>query len=275
MSSSIPPRAKQRTRVQPLALFACVVSSAAILIATCELTQAADTPDALEAVVGQELRENQISREIQARIDELAADTDAMAAQYRGSLQSARQLEVYNRQYEALIRGQELEMASLRSQSDEVTVVSRQIFPLMEKMIEALGAFVSLDVPFLASERNERVAGLRELMKRADVTMSEKYRRILESYQVENEYGRTIEAYRGPIETEGEARTVDYLRIGRNALLYQTLDGEESGVWNHKERRWEKIDGFRNPIRQGLRMARKQSAPDLIQVPIAAAQVLR
>jgi hypothetical protein len=229
----------------------------------------------IEAVVEQEIRENELSAEIQAGIDELAEDTEAMAARYRAALQNTRQLEVYNRQYAALIRAQEEEMASLRDQIDHVAVISRQVLPHMEEMIDALENFVALDVPFLPEERAGRVAELRAMMARADVTFSEKYRRILEAYQIENEYGRTIEAYRGSIERDGESRTVDFLRIGRNALLYQTLDGEESGAWLQDEKRWESVDDFRVPVREGLRMARKQRAPDLIEVPLPAAEVLR
>ncbi len=229
----------------------------------------------IEAVVEQEIRENELSAEIQAGIDELAEDTEAMAARYRAALQNTRQLEVYNRQYAALIRAQEEEMASLRDQIDHVAVISRQVLPHMEEMIDALENFVALDVPFLPEERAGRVAELRAMMARADVTFSEKYRRILEAYQIENEYGRTIEAYRGSIERERESRTVDFLRIGRNALLYQTLDGEESGAWLQDEKRCESVDDFRVPVREGLRMARKQRAPDLIEVPLPAAEVLR
>lgn len=252
-----------------------MLSSLAIFVATAlPAPSAVQAEGGLEAVLTQQESENRLSAEIQRRIDELASDTEAMAAQYRASLQSARQLEVYNRQYEALIRAQEAEATSLRAQMEEVAVVSRQIFPHMEAMIEALDAFVKLDLPFLNEERSKRVLGLRDLMGRADVSMSEKYRRILEAYQVENEYGRTIEAYRGPIESSGQVRTVDFLKIGRIALAYQTLDGEESGVWNQESRQWQRVEGFRKPIREGLRMARKQRSPDMIQIPLAAAEVL-
>ena len=226
----------------------------------------------VDPVVEQELRENKASAESQDRIDKLADDIDAKAAAYRAALQETRQLKVYNRQLEALIESQQSETESLRRQIDNVAVVSRQVLPLMEEMVDVLDQFVQLDVPFLLEERTTRVAGLRELMLRADVSTSEKYRRIFEAYQVENEYGRTIEAYRGRLSIDAKDLSVDFLRIGRNALLYQTLDGEASGAWDAEQRSWKPLDdSYRLSIRDGLRMARKQVAPDLLELPIPVA----
>ena len=114
---------------------------------------------------------------------------------------------------------------------------------------------------------------LRKMMARADITNAEKYRAIMEAYQVENEFGRTIEAYRSTIERDGKEMTVDFLRFGRIALVYQTLDGNESGVWDQAARAWGPLDNsYRGSIRDGLRVARKQSAPDLIRLPVPVAQ---
>ncbi len=225
-----------------------------------------------DEVVEQEVRENELSADIQDRIDAISEDTDAMASQYRASLQNTRQLKVYNRQLEDLIAAQEQEKISLRKQIDDVTVLSRGVLPHMQEMIATLEQFIELDMPFLIEERRRRVENLKDLMGRADVTISEKYRRIMESYQIENDYGRTIEAYRGELGPEGESRTVDYLRIGRIALLYQTLDGQESGVWNGQTEEWSSAPEYRIAVREGLRMARKQRAPELIQVPLPAAE---
>ena len=205
----------------------------------------------------------------QARIDKLSDETDAITSEYRSVLKQIESLLVYNRQLTGLIRTQEQEMASLQSQIDDIEVVERGVSPLMERMVNSLDAFVSLDVPFLGEERDQRVHGLRELMDRADVTNAEKYRRIVEAYQIENDYGRTIEAYRGTLDN---GKTVDFLRVGRIALVYQTLDGEETGVWDQEAHDWvELASSFRTPIQQGLKIARKQSAPDLIELPLPAA----
>jgi len=209
--------------------------------------------------------------EVQGRIEALSDATDDLLTQYQSALRQHESLLTYNSQLEALIAAQEVERASLVEQTDQVELVSRDVTPLMLRMIDALTAFVSLDVPFLEEERSERILDLQKLMHRADVTEAEKYRHIMEAYQIENEYGRTIEAYRSTLAQDDKEVTVDFLRVGRIALIYQTLDESEAGVWNQQTRSWEPLDrSFRSAIRDGLRIARKQSAPDLIRLPLLA-----
>lgn len=225
----------------------------------------------LEALIKEKAVTNAAAASSQERIDELSDSIDDLAAEYRRALADTRSLRVYNGQVTELIAAQEKEMASLRTQIENVTVVGRQVLPLMQRMIDTLASFVELDVPFLLEERRDRIAELRAMMDRADVTISEKYRRILEAYQVENEYGRTIEAYRAELAEDGDPLTVDFLRLGRVALLYQTLDAQQSGMWDAQAGEWIALpDDYRSSVRQGLRMARKQVAPDLIRVPVPA-----
>ncbi|MCG8588168.1 MAG: DUF3450 domain-containing protein [Proteobacteria bacterium] len=215
---------------------------------------------------------NAASAQSQQRIDGLSDQTDKALAEYRSVLKQIEALRRYNSQLEELIQSQKAEMASLRNQIDNVTVVGRQVTPLMQDMLEALDAFVAADVPFLPGERRLRVAGLKELMARSDVTDAEKYRRVMEAYQIENEFGRTIEAYSGELEWDDGTRTVDFLRIGRVALLYRTRDGNEIGAWDQANQVWVQLPGaYRSAVRQGLRIARKQAAPDLIEIPVPAA----
>jgi hypothetical protein len=207
----------------------------------------------------------------QGLIETLSDDTDDLLTQYQSALRQHESLRIYNSQLEALIAAQEVERASLEGQTNRVELVSRDVTPLMLRMIDALSAFVSLDVPFLEEEREDRILAIRKLMHRADVTEAEKYRRIMEAYQIENEYGRTIEAYRSTLAQDDKEVTVDFLRVGRIALVYQTLDESEAGVWNQDSRRWEPLEAsFRSAIREGLRIARKQTAPDLIRLPLPA-----
>jgi hypothetical protein len=168
-----------------------------------------------------------------------------------------------------LIDSQHGEMTQVQGELDRIDLVSRDVTPLMLRMIEALDQFVSLDVPFLPEERQERIREIRTMMRRADVSDAEKFRRIMEAYQIENEYGRTIEAYRSTLERGDREVTVDFLRVGRIALVYQTLDEADAGAWDQETRSWVPLDSsYRSAILQGLRIARKQAAPDLIRLPL-------
>ena len=142
----------------------------------------------------------------------------------------------------------------------------------MTQMIDSLDQFVQLDVPFLMEERNNRVNSLKDLMQREDVTVAEKFRKVTEAYQIENDYGKTIETYKDTLEVDGKTLELDFLRIGRVSFLYQSVDGGISGVWNQKTRSWENADDNRNGIKAGLKIAKKQVAPDLVILPVDSAE---
>ena len=208
---------------------------------------------------------------VQKRIDVISDETDDLLSQYRTVLKQIDSINLYNAQMRDLVGAQQEELTSLEEQVGRVQGVGRSVTPLMLRMVTALEKFVRLDVPFLAEERGKRITGLREMMGRADVTTSEKFRQIMEAYQIENEYGRTIEAYRASLDLGDRETTVDFLRFGRIALLYQSLDETESGRWDQESRSWVSLDSSqRSSIRNGLRIARKQSAPDLVRLPLAA-----
>ena len=163
-------------------------------------------------------------------------------------------------------------MQALSDSIGNVALIERQIIPLMTRMVDALEEFVKLDTPFLFKERTDRVARLREMMERSDVTAAEKFRRVIEGYQIENDYGRTIEAYKGSTEIDGNQIEVDFLRVGRVALLYQTVGGATTGAWDSATGTFVKLppETYQSQVRDGLKIARKQVAPDLLIVPVAA-----
>ena len=216
-------------------------------------------------------RVNKAIARSEQKIQEASDETRDLLQQYRSVEKRSQALRAYNAQLESLSRSQQHELSSLREQIDKVTEVSRQITPLTLRMIEALEQFIDLDIPFLMEERRSRVSTLRNMMNRPDVDESEKYRRVLEAYQIENEYGSTIEAYRGVLAVGNKQRTVDFLRVGRIALVYLTLDGQEAGTWDRESRSWRKLPQlYLRSLPGALRIARRQAAPNLIRVPVPA-----
>ncbi|WP_036497944.1 DUF3450 family protein, partial [Nitrosococcus oceani] len=78
-------------------------------------------------------------------------------------------------------------------------------------------------------------------------------------------------AYRGTLDMDGKPHTVDFLRVGRTALFFYTLDGKTSGRWNAHGQSWVVLpDHYRAAIAEGLLIARKQAPPDLLLLPIQA-----
>lgn len=224
---------------------------------------------ALDEAVDTQVDADIAAQASQEKIDNLADETTDMLAEYRDVLRQTQSLRAYNDQLEKLVNSQREELESISLQLKNIETTQRDIVPLMTKMIEVLEQFVALDLPFLQEERNHRIVALKTMMGRADVSLSEKYRRIMEAYQVETEYGRTIEAYQTDLPKEGDNRTVDFLRIGRVSLYYLTLDGREAGTWDAASGEWQTLpDDYLQPIADGLKVARKQLPPDLMVLPV-------
>jgi hypothetical protein len=207
----------------------------------------------------------------QAKIDETMSQTRDLLQQYKTVMKVVDGLRVYNQQQRRLIKNQEDELRELEESIDNVTVIERQIGPLIERMITGLEKFVDLDIPFLIAERRERIEFLKDTLDRSDVSVAEKFSQVLQAYQVENTYGTTIEAYTDVIELDGKSRQVDMLKWGRVALVFQTPDAEVTGVWDNTAKQWVILDdSFRTGVRDGLRIARKTQTADLVQLPVPA-----
>jgi len=210
----------------------------------------------------------------QTRIDRLADTTADMSADYKLTMQRVDNLRSYNKQYEELIKSQEREMASIHYQMSVVDDTEKGVVPLMNDMIDKLEEFIELDIPFLLDERRGRITKLRTNMLRADLSNSEKYRQILEGYQIENQYGDFAEAKDGKITgSDGVELTVTYYRFGRVSYVYQSLDEQNAAYWDNDSRSWKTLDeSYRIPVRTGIKIARRLSNPNLVILPVPAAK---
>lgn len=224
---------------------------------------------ALEESIDKQLDADQSAASSQTKIDNLADQRASDLQRFRMANARLDSLQIYNQQLRKLIESQQAEIESIQRQTDEIENIETGALPLMLTMTDTLEELIGTDAPFLLGERSDRVEALRSLIDRADVTAGEKYRRIMEAYLVEVDYGRTIEAYRGELQKDGDVRTVDFLRIGRVGLYYQTLDAEESGRWNPASGQFEVLDdSVRSQIMQGIRVARKQAPAELLSLPV-------
>ncbi len=215
--------------------------------------------------------ENRITRQAaqaQEQINQVDEETQQLVNEYRQVLAETESLRRYNEQMQAVVDNQEEEIVSINDQLEGLEQTNRDVVPLMIEMAETLEQLVRADVPFRLRERLDRADSIVDNLDRSDITNSEKFRLIVESYQAELEYGRTMEAYRGALP---DGQQVEFLRVGRTLLFWQSLDGETTGWWNRNSRQFEQLDSrYQRPVSDGLAIARNQVAPDLIPLPVPA-----
>ena len=111
-------------------------------------------------------------------------------------------------------------------------------------------------------------------MERADLTVAEKARRVFEAFQIENDYGSTLEAYKGKLNIGDKSFDVDYLRVGRIALLYRSVGNDRFGYWDKQSQQWIETseNKYKRNIDKGLKIARQEMAPELFDIPIPPVQ---
>ena len=195
-------------------------------------------------------------------------------ARYARLMADAEGIAAHNELIQRQIGSQQSELAHLQDQLASLETTSAEFGPLLERMFASLEQFVAADVPFVdpVSDRKARIDRLRELMTTEGTSPAERFRRLMEAYQIEMEYGRTLSDYKG---TLPDGREAEFVRVGRLSLLYRTVDGAETGYWDAGQKQWVIDNDFGSSVIEALRISRKEVAPDLIEVPVPAPQEVR
>lgn len=205
----------------------------------------------------------------QKKVDEIHEETQTLKGQYRQALQSIENTQIYNEQLREVIASQKEEKVRINEEIINVQETTQKVAPLMVKMKDSLADFVEADLPFLPKERKKRIKELDDLFVKSGVSLSEKYRKVLEAYLVENEYGSTIETYTDSLKLDGQEQSVEFLKVGRVGLYYLTKDHNKAGVWDLSSNKWKELSGSeRGYVEKAIKVANKQSSPSLLTLPI-------
>lgn len=241
----------------------------AVLWLLCAMPLIALAQGAAEQALDQSQALVRESRDSQQRIEQLDDATRQALQRYRQAIEQRQQLAEYNERLTDMVSAQAEELEALEAQLASIEDTQRELLPLMQRMYASLELFVGLDLPFLMEERSERLAQLDALLKSPAASVAEKYRRLVEAYQIESDYGRTLESWRGTLGEGEQVRVVNFLRLGRVMLFYQSLDGREQGYWNTASASWEPLgDSYRRTLEQGLSIARQQQTPVMLRLPL-------
>ncbi len=225
----------------------------------------------VDQVLQADQRRLNLAQESQERINQVVEGARSLTDQYRAVNKEIDGLKVYNRLMTAQTNGQNATLEDISISMDQVDVINRQIFPLMERMIDGIEQSIALDIPFLMEERTDRVAALKETMERSDVSVAEKFRKVMEAYQIEMDYGSSNEYYTQSLQIGDATREYNMLRIGRIGLYFQSDDTSITGWWNAELGDYEELGNeHRNEVRKGIRVARQLIAPELVLLPVPA-----
>ena len=252
---------------QPLKALAFVAVLASGL--TVGAVQASEVSDVLKAGASKV----QAAKSAQTKVDRIADQTDGLLQEFKQVNKQIESLRVYNSQLERQIDSQKQMMSELKESIENATIIERGISPLMLSMLKGIEDFIALDTPFKKEQRQGAIDDLYVNMDSAKFSAAEKFRQILEVYDIESEYSLSLESYRDMVDinADGSEVEVEMLRVGRVALMYQTKDKSQTGAWNKEADAWETLGSeYRRPVDQGIRIAKKLSPQDVMEMPITA-----
>ena len=213
---------------------------------------------------------NDGSLKSQQKIDSLVNKKEKLFSEYKKFSYELKSLNKYNKELKEIVVSQEEERDSILNQIEKIDETKREILPLIKNMILSLEKLIKNDTPFLHEERIQRIERLQKLIKRSDITVASKYRAVIEAYEIETEYSRTIETYNDVLDN----KSVKFLRIGRVALYYVTDDNNECAIWDNETRSWHQLDSwdYTHKLNKAIKIASKKGAPNLLTLPLFTAK---
>lgn len=245
----------------------------ALGVASCLALTPVVSADQLEKAQAIEGNTTQEAAQSQSRINRHSDSSLAMRQEIEQLQAQISNLEIYRDHLQNLVVNQDKEATSLRNQIDEIKDTRQGIVPLMYRMLGGLEQWLAKDIPLKADQRQARLQKLKAMMTRADVADSEKFRRILEAYQIERDYGSKLDAYQDTVVLDGRDHQVDVLHLGRMSLVARSLDGKQYWLWSARDDQWVALDAsVAEAVDKAFAVAQKQMAPSLLSLPLSANQ---
>lgn len=208
------------------------------------------------------------AEQVQQQINQLDDERSDMVGEFRTLLQRKTAAELYARQQAAAVESQEREIASLTDQLSRVDEITSQTVPMLETLIDDLDAFIDADLPFRLEERKDRIARLREYLNDPAISVTERYRQIMDAYTAEMEVGRKTDTWKETISVDDKEVTVDMVLFGRVALVYMDPTGRYAKRYDRDTQSWVDLEGRYKPeIEKAIRIIQGKRTQDVMYVP--------
>ncbi len=211
-----------------------------------------------------------ILRKDQKKRDQWQDEKENLAEQLQVLQEEQNQLKEQKQELLGINRLYRERIAVKKKKIADITQISGQIEPFLEEIVARTREMIERDnLPFLTEERYNRLKKLEKSLKNPEETISEKYRKMMETLLVEAEYGFTVETNREYIDLNGQRLLVNCFRLGRLNLFYLTLDERNCGFFNVAKQRWQPLPVVHLvQIRNGVAIAAKRQPAELLNLPV-------
>lgn len=227
-----------------------------------------DIGDALDASLGAQ----RAARESQQRVNKLFEETRALHDKRRAAEWQSLQLAAYAEQLEQEAAVEENKRAGIEAELKRVATTGTELAPLTQRMLAELETFIASDLPFLHEVRQQRIAELKTLLADPQRGNAEKFRRVLEAWRSEAEYGYSLGAEDVTTDCEGKAGASTLVRVGRIGLYCLSADGKQAAYWDAQAKHWTAMDDGDDveQVALAVSIARAKAQPELLVLPVKA-----
>jgi len=223
------------------------------------------------------------------------AQASADEVAYSNILEAISAQKISLAQQKLFVAQQDAEIKSLNEQIDGVEEWKASIDPMVGKMTTSIANKIKSDYPFDLNRRLPRLQSLEKTIKDPAATVGEKYRKALNIYKLEVNYGQSMEAQKGDHPINPTIRVGDdrfekdedgkvkldknglpvevfdgsYLRYGRLAYVYLQADGSQALRYDLNAREWVELPKSSiADIRRGVKIASGEAAPNVVRAPL-------
>ncbi len=241
--------------------------------AVAAMTAATGHAQALDEAIRVAAQSTEAGAAAQQQIDEIATEADNLEREYLALAQQIEDQRVFVEQQRVFLQSQENELTELQRQLERVATIERDLTPMLLEMYVALEEFIQQDLPFQMDLRTDRLANIEQTLGDSQVSPAEKYRLLLNAFDIEASYGRSLRSYREPVERNGVPEEATILQLGRVALIRQFQDGSMEMLTKDNQD-WRPVPGgMASNVERAIRIAEEVTTPEVFVAPLPGPSV--
>ncbi len=251
---------KVRKSMQPVK----IVMMIAAVIWGVSAAGAAEQPDTIKKTIDSSIS---VRSETQKKAADWQTKKERMKGRYYQLKDAVEAGKLEVKHMQDVVSRQDVYIQRMQNRIVEMEKIRQNLVPYLEEVLVRIEKTVEQDLPFLLEERRTRISALKQLIHDPELTMGEKMRRVFEGLRVEMDYGKSVETTKEEISFDGQKLMVRVLRLGRTALMMQTLDQSEVGIFHNGE--WIPLAGkYREEIKKAIEITERRRPIEFVNLPV-------